>query len=277
MPSASRVAASPSRVILGMRFEQVEHAVGHCDAKRIAAVRSAGERLPIRARAPPSRLAARRTPQSAAPPPMIFPSAVRSGVTPSRPCAPCKPNRSHVMTSSKISSAPQRRARSRKPSRKPAAGGTKPMFAADRLDDDRGQLGLAPLRQLVDRREIVVARDHDVAPYRPREFRRRPRIAPKRPRRAARDRSVRDSSRQTSSTSRRLVNARATRIALIIASVPVVTNRMRSIDGRYARMRSARRISSACVVPQTNPCGRARPSRRSAPDACGRRATGRTP
>jgi len=51
----------------------------------------------------------------------------------------------------------------------------------------------------------------------------------------------------------RPVNARATRIALCTASLPVVVKRSRSIDGRYALMRAASSSSSGVVEPYTTP------------------------
>ena len=57
------------------------------------------------------------------PPPMILPSTVRSGRTPKRACAPPRPTRNPVITSSKISSAPSARrqvARGPRGSRAPA-------------------------------------------------------------------------------------------------------------------------------------------------------------
>ncbi len=51
---------------------------------------------------------ARGPPKAASgmPPPMTLPSTVRSGLMPSTPCAPCRPTRKPVITSSKISRAP---------------------------------------------------------------------------------------------------------------------------------------------------------------------------
>jgi hypothetical protein len=49
------------------------------------------------------------------------------------------------------------------------------------------------------------------------------------------------------------VNARATRIALCTASLPVVVNRSRSIDGRWERIRAASASSSGVVEPYTTP------------------------
>jgi hypothetical protein len=54
---------------------------------------------------------------------------VRSGVTPLRSCAPPRDTRKPVITSSNTSSAPAALAASRRNSRKPDAGGTRPMFA----------------------------------------------------------------------------------------------------------------------------------------------------
>ncbi len=58
------------------------------------------------------------------PPPMTLPNVVRSGVMPYKPCAPPKATRKPVITSSKISTAPDWSQTSRKVSRKPATGGT---------------------------------------------------------------------------------------------------------------------------------------------------------
>jgi hypothetical protein len=51
----------------------------------------------------------------------------------------------------------------------------------------------------------------------------------------------------------RPVNARATRIALIAASVPELTNRTRSIDGTSVRTRSPSSCSSAVGAPKLVP------------------------
>ena len=88
-----------------------------------------GRRRP-RARAATS---PRRAPPKAAsgsPPPTILPRIVRSGRTPKRACAPPRATRKPVITSSKTSSAPVASHSIRRPSRKPGAGGTQPMFPA---------------------------------------------------------------------------------------------------------------------------------------------------
>ena len=61
---------------------------------------------------------------------MTLPKHERSGVTPNAACAPPRPSRKPVMTSSKISSAPAESHADRKPSRNPGTGATMPMFAA---------------------------------------------------------------------------------------------------------------------------------------------------
>ncbi len=64
------------------------------------------------------------------PPPMIFPSVVRSGRTPETSCTPPRATRKPVMTSSKISTAPCRSQTLRSASRKPGAGSTMFMLPA---------------------------------------------------------------------------------------------------------------------------------------------------
>jgi hypothetical protein len=51
----------------------------------------------------------------------------------------------------------------------------------------------------------------------------------------------------------RFVAARATRIALIVASVPELTNRIRSIDGINMATRWASRVSSSVGAPKLVP------------------------
>src|SRR5713226_869697 len=63
-------------------------------------------------------------------PPMILPSVVMSGLMSYSACAPPYETRNPVITSSKISSAPDTSQISRSPARKPSAGGTHPMFPA---------------------------------------------------------------------------------------------------------------------------------------------------
>src|SRR4051794_3756685 len=60
------------------------------------------------------------------PPPMILPRVVRSGVTPNIACAPPRPTRKPVITSSKTSSAPWRSVTWRSCSRKPGVGAMTP-------------------------------------------------------------------------------------------------------------------------------------------------------
>ncbi len=82
-----------------------------------------------------------------------------------RPCAPRRPKRSQVITSSKTSSAPHRLARACSPSRKRGLGHDQPHVGGDRFDDDRRQIVLVRTQSFVDGGEIVVARDHNVAAY----------------------------------------------------------------------------------------------------------------
>ncbi len=161
---------------------------------------------------------------------MIFPNALKSGVMPAPPCAPRKPKRNHVMTSSKISSAPQRSARSRNPSRKPGFGHHEPHVCRNRFDDDRREFVLDSVACEVDGAEVVIPRNGNIGAH---AFGNSASAC------AAR-RGTRIEQCEIEVTvivtrklqhARAIRNARATRSALIIASVPLVTKRMRSIDG----------------------------------------------
>ena len=61
---------------------------------------------------------------------MTLPKHHRSGLNPDQPVAPSGPRRKPVITSSKINSAPAASQAARSPSRNPAAGETRFMFAA---------------------------------------------------------------------------------------------------------------------------------------------------
>ena len=95
---------------------------------------------------------------------MIFPNAVKSGTTLVRPCAPRKPKRSQVMTSSKIKSAPARWGMFGEALQESAGGLHETHVGPDRLDDYRGEFGLVSFEPFVDRGEVVVARDEHVVP-----------------------------------------------------------------------------------------------------------------
>ena len=62
------------------------------------------------------------------PAPMIFPKVTMSAATPNLSWAPPNATRNPVMTSSKMSSAPNSSQSSRSPCKKPAAGATTPML-----------------------------------------------------------------------------------------------------------------------------------------------------
>ncbi len=64
------------------------------------------------------------------PPPMTLPKHQTSGTTPVVSVAPPTATRKPVMTSSNSSRAPAASHAFRRPSRKPGAGGTRPMLAA---------------------------------------------------------------------------------------------------------------------------------------------------
>src|SRR6266536_613291 len=91
---------------------------------------------------------------SGSPPPTIFPSTVRSGRTPKRSCAPPRPTRKPVITSSNASGALQLQEARR---RRDAAH-----VPGDRLDDDRGKAFAVALDGRGSPFEIVVVDDDRV-------------------------------------------------------------------------------------------------------------------
>ena len=106
----------------------------------------------------------RRPPTAAQgkPPPITLPRTVRSGRMPKSSCAPPRPTRKPVMTSSKTSSAPLASHAARSSSRKPAAGGTTPMFAAIGSTTTQAISSPRAVERLAHRRPVVVRQDDRV-------------------------------------------------------------------------------------------------------------------
>ena len=160
---------------------------------------------------------------------------------PKRPCAPDQPTRKPVITSSKTRSAPARVVSSRSISRKPAgAGGTTPMLPGDRLDDD----GRESRRVRPDRRpRRPRGRCSRATTVRSRDALRHPRAVGD----AERERAGAGAHQQSVGVAvvaaveledaSRPVAARASRSALIVASVPELTSRTCSTPA--ARRRAA--------------------------------------
>ncbi len=94
---------------------------------------------------------------------MILPRQVRSGFTPVRPCAPPRPARKPEITSSKISSAPLLVADVAQPAKKSRGRRHEAHVAGNGFDDHRGDRARIRGEHVLDRREIVVARDQRVA------------------------------------------------------------------------------------------------------------------
>ena len=105
----------------------------------------------------PSGRAARRRPPPGRPPPMIFPRMVRSGVTPSRSCAPPRATRNPEITSSNTSSAPAASAAVAQEVEEAPVGRHEAHVGRVGLAHERGQLALGE-RAL--HRVAVVPRHH---------------------------------------------------------------------------------------------------------------------
>ena len=91
---------------------------------------------------------------------MIFPSVVRSGVTPSRPCAPWYPMRNE-MTSSKTSRAPDVASQLAEEGEEAGGRGHDAACAQHRLDDDGRQVAEVRLERRQRPFAVVERRDDD--------------------------------------------------------------------------------------------------------------------
>ena len=183
---------------------------------------------------------------------MIFPSTVRSGVTPSRSCAPPRPTRKPVITSSKISSAPVAVRVVAQLPKEARVGRDEAHVGRVRLADDRRGLEVRERRvPAAPRRCRPPARrsrrgSPECPAWRGRSRRRpaaRPRGRGRRPR--------------TSRSCRGPVTARASRIALIDASVPDEVMRTISADGTRSTTSAASSTSASVGAPKLVPAAAA--------------------
>ncbi len=186
---------------------------------------------------------------------MTLPSVVRSGRMPNRAWAPPGPIRKPVMTSSKMSSAPSCRVISRRCSRKPGSGAMTPAFATTgstttaaicpACSANASVTAVASLNGST----IVSAATGAGTPA-------LPGIASVATPDPASTRSPSEwpwYAPANFTTRSRPVAARASRTALITASVPDDVNRSRSIDGIAAVIASPSSTSAGCVAPSANP------------------------
>ena len=169
-------------------------------------------------------------------PPMILPKVVRSGRMPSRSWAPPGATRKPVMTSSKIRIAPWRAVSSRKPARKPGAGNTSPMLPTYGSTMTAAISSGYAREGRLDAVEVVVVDDDRVARGPLRDPRRvgTPLVSAPLPAEIRNAVAVPVVAAGELDDACRVVKPRASRNALIVASVPLETKRTCSTDGTIA-------------------------------------------